>query len=450
MAVDNFLIDKNKQLALLILSLFGLFAGFMLVGYRQLVRKKAEYDQVDLLISPENMTLQVGESQTVNVYLNLGNLKTVYASAEISYPKEIISIESIQYDPDNEFDVVIDEITGVDNNQGKIKIGLRSLSPVVDNIRIAALQLRADNLGEGSLQFDQTSVSNYENSTWLSVNPVSAQVSVDSGENTPAPTNTLPPTNTPVETSPTVSPTDTPLPTNTPLEATHTVTPTVLPTDTPLPTNTSAPTNTHQPTRTPSPTVASQPTDTPFPTSHPTSESAVVGMEIKLSGTEYMVGGQEKVVENIPSLNFNVTFKADEYYYREEDVVFEFDENAVGRGVVEVPNLLEDKDYVVLIKGPVHLSNRYCRDDQDGYCWPDEGRISLNPGKNILDFTKWPLEPGDINRDGVINVVDFSLLKQALGEKDSSKGDMNFNGTVNTQDISFFLDTLSRRYEDQT
>ena len=244
MAVNNFLTDKNKQLALLILSLFGLFAGFLLVGYQQLVRKKAEYDQVDLLISPEDTVLQAGEAKTVNVYLNLGNLKTVYASAEISYPKDIISIENVDYDPDNEFGVVIDEITGVDKNQGKLKIGLRSLSPVVDNVRLATLQLRADNLGEGSFQFDQTSVSNYENSTWLSVNPGSARVSVDSGENTPAPTNTSQPTNTPDETNPTVSPIDTPLPTHTQPGATHTPIPTASPTDVPSPTIPSGPTNT--------------------------------------------------------------------------------------------------------------------------------------------------------------------------------------------------------------
>ncbi len=282
---------------------------------------------------------------------------------------------------------------------------------------------------------------------------------------TQAPTSTSRPTNTPWPTNtPTLTNTPTNIPTNTP-RPTETNTPmptdTSWPTDTQAPTSTTAPgqptstprpTNTPWPTNTPLPTNTSQPTHTPTktPTNTPTlaPDQAEVEFNIKLAGTDYYVGGQ-RILVDVPEVLVDVIVKNDEYYYRQEDVLVQFNDQAVGKGSVKLDNFKEDNNYSMLIKGPVHLMNRYCKNEQKGYCWKNEAGLEISTGVNKFNFADWPLVPGDINQDGVVDVVDFSVLKQALGARNYPREDINFNGIVNSQDINFLLQTLSTRYEDE-
>ena len=106
--------------------------------------------------------------------------------------------------------------------------------------------------------------------------------------------------------------------------------------------------------------------------------------------------------------------------------------------------------YAILIKGPVHLAKRFCRDQQRKHCWLGEEDISLASGINEFDWSKSPLEPGDVNHDRKVDSLDFSQVKSALGDRgEGIIEDINFNGRVNSQDLVFILSTLSTKYEDE-
>ena len=52
---------------------------------------------------------------------------------------------------------------------------------------------------------------------------------------------------------------------------------------------------------------------------------------------------------------------------------------------------------------------------------------------------QWPVtskNPADVNGDGVVNILDLTLVAQALGT-DSLKGDVNGDGVVNVFDLVF-------------
>ena len=50
-----------------------------------------------------------------------------------------------------------------------------------------------------------------------------------------------------------------------------------------------------------------------------------------------------------------------------------------------------------------------------------------------------PKNPADVNRDGVVNILDLTIVAQALGT-DSLKGDVNGDGVVNVFDLVFVAD----------
>ncbi len=170
---------------------------------------------------------------------------------------------------------------------------------------------------------------------------------------------------------------------------------------------------------------------------------------VKFNGTTYLIGGQEKIVDNIPPQPVDVVIKKGDFV-EEFKTVVNFDDQAVGTGSLILDNVPPGDGYVLFVKGPVHLGNRYCFNNQSERCHLGENNISLKSGENVFDWTNHQLQPGDINRDRVVNSLDFSLLKKALGREGSQiQEDLNFNGFVNTQDIVFFLETLSFRYEDE-
>ena len=45
-----------------------------------------------------------------------------------------------------------------------------------------------------------------------------------------------------------------------------------------------------------------------------------------------------------------------------------------------------------------------------------------------------PPNPADVNKDGVVNILDLTIVVQALGT-DSKKGDVNGDGVVNVFDL---------------
>ncbi|MFH1705439.1 MAG: dockerin type I domain-containing protein, partial [Patescibacteria group bacterium] len=179
-------------------------------------------------------------------------------------------------------------------------------------------------------------------------------------------------------------------------------------------------------------------------------DAARVNFAIKMRGTSYQVGGQTIVVEDVPNLAVRVVVKSGAHQETFDNVLVNFDSQAVGRGSVALTQPVTSGDYVVLIKGPVHLARRFCENNQEGHCWLGEENITLHSGENYFNWTGVELEPGDINGDGVVDSIDFYQIKYSIGQQGSGiQQDLNFNKRVDTQDLVFFLDTLSNRYEDQ-
>jgi hypothetical protein len=187
---------------------------------------------------------------------------------------------------------------------------------------------------------------------------------------------------------------------------------------------------------------------TPIPTSPPTGWPELT-FSIKFVGTEYRVNDREYVIDDIGTRLMDVVVKGSGTVNKYEEVPVEFDEQAIGTGSLELVGVEPGDGYAILIKGPVHLARRYCEDDQTEHCWLGEENITLNAGGNSFDWTGLRLEPGDIDQNGVVNSADFTTLKQALMTEGDVQEDLNFNGIVNGQDVTFFLGTLSTKYEDE-
>lgn len=171
--------------------------------------------------------------------------------------------------------------------------------------------------------------------------------------------------------------------------------------------------------------------------------------KIFFGGTRYTVGGQQRIVSNIGKQEVDVVVKGNGINSKYNNVPVEFDDQAIGTGSLTLVGVEPGDNYAVLIKGPVHLARRFCFDGQTDHCWLGEEDISLVSGENVYDWTGLELEPGDIDGNGVINSLDFSLLKQALGAEGEVKEDINFNRVVDVQDVAFFLRTLSEKYGDE-
>jgi len=178
-------------------------------------------------------------------------------------------------------------------------------------------------------------------------------------------------------------------------------------------------------------------------------ETATVNFRVKLVGTNYEINDQPIVVD-VPDLPMKVVVKGDNYYRVIDEVMVSFDENAIGTGSFQLDRINPSTTYAILIKGPVHVATKFCKDHQTDHCWLGEENISLSAGVNNFDWTSLSLEPGDLNGDGVANSLDYAIIRESYGQTGTGLvGDVNFNGQVNTQDTAFFLDTLSTRYEDE-
>jgi len=187
---------------------------------------------------------------------------------------------------------------------------------------------------------------------------------------------------------------------------------------------------------------------TPIPTEPPTGWPEL-SFKVRVVGTEYRVDDHEIIVDDIGTRLMDVVVKGNGIVNKYEEVPVEFDEQAIGTGSLELVGVEPGDGYAILIKGPVHLARRYCEDDQTEHCWLGEEDISLTAGDNSFDWTELRLEPGDIDQNGVVNSADFTTLKQAFMTQGDIPEDINFNGIVNGQDVTFFLGTLSTKYEDE-
>ncbi len=137
-------------------------------------------------------------------------------------------------------------------------------------------------------------------------------------------------------------------------------------------------------------------------------------------------------------------------------VTFTVDDGGIWSGTAGF-DLTESANYRVYIKGPKHIQKRIC-DNAPAETWPGtyrcfDGKISLRPGQNSLDFSNILQLVGDLPvQDGIVNAYDISLIRNNLTSRDAEilrLADLNLDGVVDTQDHSLVISALSVKYDDE-
>jgi hypothetical protein len=117
--------------------------------------------------------------------------------------------------------------------------------------------------------------------------------------------------------------------------------------------------------------------------------------------------------------------------------------------------------YRVYIKGPKHISKKVCdaapTEATPGSYHCGDGKITLQAGDNTLDFSKIIQLGGDLSeaggkQNGIIDAYDTTFVRTNLGTSDASKiaiGDINFDGGIDTLDYSMVLQSLSIKYDEE-
>lgn len=114
--------------------------------------------------------------------------------------------------------------------------------------------------------------------------------------------------------------------------------------------------------------------------------------------------------------------------------------------------------YKVTVKGPQHLQKKICvmtpvETSMGTYRCGDQGSITFVDGDNNLDYSQILLLTGDLpEQDGVVDAYDISYLRQSLLSSDPravSIADLNKDGIVDTQDYSLLIAALSVKYDDE-
>lgn len=134
---------------------------------------------------------------------------------------------------------------------------------------------------------------------------------------------------------------------------------------------------------------------------------------------------------------------------------FVADATGLWTGTVEVNITAVSGKYKVLVKGPQHIQKKICdsapTETNPGIYQCSNDNIILAVGNNNLDFSGILLLSGDLDQNGMIDSVDFGLVKNNLGKTDAAtlaKADINHDGKIDTQDFSLIITALGIRTDD--
>lgn len=222
----------------------------------------------------------------------------------------------------------------------------------------------------------------------------------------------------------------------------------IAPSATPTPTPTRTPTPT--PTRTPTPTPTRTPTPTKSPSATPTPPQPVpmtLRFIARLQGipTKPQVSEYEKTKVTLIGQT-GIT----------SSVSLFPDEKGLYSGAVDI-QAIPAATYTLLIKGPRHIQKKICENSPNepmaGQYSCTVGKITLKAGTNTLDLNKVTLLAGDLaTQDGVIDSVDLAAIRQRIGsqkEEDLAVADLNRDGIVDTQDFSLVLYSLGFKFDEK-
>ena len=113
-------------------------------------------------------------------------------------------------------------------------------------------------------------------------------------------------------------------------------------------------------------------------------------------------------------------------------------------------NNVNNSNYI-RVKGLFHLTSRMCLNNQSEKL--DENVVcDINlTNTATYDFSNYALMSGDINQDGIVNSLDFSIIKNNLNASADIScgltGDLNLDGIVNSLDASLLKINLLQKEE---
>jgi len=113
--------------------------------------------------------------------------------------------------------------------------------------------------------------------------------------------------------------------------------------------------------------------------------------------------------------------------------------------------------FALLVKGPQHIQKKVCDSTPTetagaGLYRCSAGNITLVAGDNNLDFSGILLLAGDLDQSGIVDSVDFGMVRNNLGKTDVAtlaQADINRDGKVDTQDFSLIIAALGIRTDEQ-
>jgi hypothetical protein len=138
-----------------------------------------------------------------------------------------------------------------------------------------------------------------------------------------------------------------------------------------------------------------------------------------------------------------------------EDIVLTLEESTaeknVYKGSVALEGISNTNGLSLFLKGPKHIQVKYGADGQTELYNKDGGELS--GGDKIYDFTGYKMKPGDVNQDGVVNALDFSIVKnksvthEVVAEGQYLVEDLDGNCIMNTNDVLLLRETLQDKQD---
>lgn len=184
--------------------------------------------------------------------------------------------------------------------------------------------------------------------------------------------------------------------------------------------------------------------------------SQTISGNVKLNLKLKYQGIRKSPEGNLSSMNVKVKLKKEgTNNILESSGKFTTDSNAIWSGTVGFNINDVSGKWLLYIKGPQHLQKKICDNSPSetvaGHYSCSNGNIVLTAGQNNLDFTKITLLGGDIDQNGLVDSIDLAVIKNNLGKKDAeilAKADLNRDGIVDTQDFSLILAALSVKIDE--
>lgn len=144
----------------------------------------------------------------------------------------------------------------------------------------------------------------------------------------------------------------------------------------------------------------------------------------------------------------SVTLNRTEDVNENGEVVFEGAKQLIG---------FDEKENVALFfKGPKHLQVKYGVQNQDELYNKAGGELSLTGDKDstpVYDFSNYPMLAGDIDGSGVVDAVDFALVKtkanefKQVAEETNLTEDLDGSCQVNNLDVRLLIESLNEKQD---